>query len=67
MREWIKRFSDRHDTFLREHLKLIVELLDKTYEKTIKTIYRGNQLRLNEELRKLTELRNLKSKNPDDI
>ena len=46
---------------LMEHLKLILELLDETYEKTIKTVYRGNQLKRNEELNKLTELRKLKN------
>lgn len=46
---------------LTEHLTLIIELLDKTYEKAIKTIYRGNQLKRNEELIKLTELRTLKN------
>lgn len=45
-----------------EHLILIIDLLDKIYEKAIKTIYRGNQLKLDEELNKLTELRRLKNK-----
>ncbi len=52
---------------LTEHLNLIIDLLDETYEKTIKTVYRDNNLKQNEELSKLTELRKLKDKIASDI
>ena len=52
---------------LTEHLNLMIDLLDETYVKTIKTVFRGNQLKRNEELNKLTELRKLKSKIANDI
>ena len=52
---------------LTEHLNLMIDLLDETYEKTIKTVYRGNQLKRNEELSKLTGLRKLKSKIANNI
>jgi hypothetical protein len=52
---------------LTEHLNLIIDLLDEAYEMTIKTVYRGNKLKQNEELSKLAELRKLKDKIANDI
>ncbi|MBA4349229.1 MAG: hypothetical protein C0415_04480 [Thermodesulfovibrio sp.] len=44
-------------TAIEYHLKLMIELLDKIYEKAITTFYKGNQKRINEYKEKLKDLR----------
>lgn len=46
---------------LEEHLILIINLLDKTYEKSIMTLYKGNQKKREKLLDRLSDLRKLKS------
>ena len=48
------------DKCLEKHLTLIIDLLDKTYEKSIKTLYKGNQKKKEELLDRLSALRKLK-------
>lgn len=44
-----------------EHLALMIDYLDKIYEKSIKTIHKGENSRLQEHMQKLSELRILKT------
>ena len=44
-------------THIEEHLDLMIELLDKTYEKTINTLYRGNGKERDSFQEKLKDLR----------
>jgi len=46
--------------YLEEHLRLIVDLLDKIYEKSIKTLHKGENSKLQKHMQKLSELRILK-------
>ncbi len=45
---------------LEQHLTLVVDLLDKIYEKSIVTLYKGNQKKRKELLDRLSALRKLK-------
>lgn len=44
---------------IKEHLVLIIDLLDKIYEKSIKTLYKGEEANIQKQMQILSELRNL--------
>lgn len=54
-REWIDLKK-----YLEEHLKLIIDLMDKIYEKSIKTLYKGEKDKQEEQNKILLDLRKLK-------
>lgn len=55
-REWVDLKQ-----YLEEHLLLIIDYLDKIYEKSIKTLHKGESSKLQEHMQKLSELRVLKT------
>ena len=56
IREWVDLKQ-----YLEEHLLLIIDYLDKLYEKSIKTLHKGEESKIQEHMQKLSELRVLKT------